>query len=72
MRRCDVACDGDLVRASDLLEVSQGDVGAVSLSITKDDHRNRISYIGQPNLGNQVIVVLDFVSIEQNDDVTRS
>ena len=70
MRRCDVACDGDLVRASDLLEVSQGDVGAVSLSITKDDHRNRIPYIGQPDLGNQVIVVLDFVSIEQNDDVT--
>jgi hypothetical protein len=58
--------------ASSSLQISQCDIGAVSLSLTKDDHWNRIPHIRQPNLGHQVVVILDFVSIEKNDDVTRS
>ena len=53
-----------------LRQVRQLDLGAVSLAVSIDDHRNRLSDRSQSDLGNQMVVVIDRSAIELHDDIT--
>ena len=53
-----------------LIDVCQNDVGAITFAITIDDHGNFGSDIGQSDVGDQVVIVVDMFPTKFDDDVT--